>query len=248
MEYAIEAIGLGKASANKWLIRDVNLRIRRSALYYLVGQNGSGKTTLLGLLAGLLRPSSGTATVFGRQVWGAGPEVLSRIGFAPADGGYYPNLTVDQNLVVAAAIRRGSDRKAIDEAVAALDLCPLRGRRAGSLSKGQKKRLAIACALVGYPEVVLLDEPYSNLDADGIDVVQKLVSDVCHNRGTTVVASSALPPSSPGRTATIGVIHEGRFLGEWDISDNLSPVDVRAMLRELTTGLSGGRDDNPGQG
>jgi len=248
MEYAIEAIGLGKVSAHRWLIRDVNLRISRSALYFLVAPNGAGKTTLLRLLAGLSRASSGTATVFGRQVWGAGPEVLSQIGFAPADGGYYPNLTVDQNLEVAAAVRRGFDRQAIDEAATILDLCPLKGRRAGTLSKGQKKRLAIACALVGYPAVLLLDEPYANLDADGLDVVEELLSVVCARHGTTVVIASALPPNDLGRAAVVGVIDQGRFSGERVLAEGLTQAEVRAMLRELMAGSSGGSDDNSDQG
>ncbi len=248
MEYAIEAIGLGKVSVHRWLVRDVNLGISRSALYYLVGPNGAGKTTLLRLLAGLLRPSSGTATVFGRQVWGGGPEVLSQIGFVPADGGYYPNLTIDENLEVAGALRRGFDRQAIDEAATILDLCPLKGQRAGSLSKGQKKRLAIACAMVGYPAVLLLDEPYADLDADGLDVVQELISVVCARHGTTVVVASALPPNDLGRAAVVGVIDQGRFCGERVIAEGPSQAEVRAMLRELMAGSSGGSDDDSDQG
>jgi len=248
MEYAVEAIGLGKVSARRWLVRDVNLGISRSALYYLVGSNGAGKTTLLRLLAGLLRPSSGMATVFGRRVWGAGPEVLSQIGFAPADGGYYPNLTVDQNLEVAAALRSGFDRQAIDEAATVLDLRPLKGRRAGFLSKGQKKRLAIACALVGYPPVLLLDEPYANLDAGGLDVVQELISVVCARHGTTVVIASALPPNEPGRAAVVGVIDQGRLSGERVVAEGVNQAEVRVMLRELTAGSSGGSDDHSDQG
>ncbi len=248
MEYAVEATGLGKRAASKWLVQDVNLRIARSVLYCLVGQNGAGKTTLLRLLAGLVRASSGTVMALGHPVWGARPEVLSMIGFVPADGGYYPNLTVGQNLEVATVLRRGLDRQAIDEVATGLDLRPLKGRRAGTLSKGQKKRLAIACGWVGYPAVLLLDEPYADLDADGLDVVNELVSVVCPRRGTTVVIASALPPNELKRAAVVGVIDRGRLCGERAFAGGSSQAEVRAMLREATAGSSGGSIHDSDQG
>jgi ABC-type multidrug transport system ATPase subunit len=247
MGYAVEAIGLGKMSSRRWLIRDVNLAISRSSVYYLVGPNGSGKTTLLRLLAGLARASSGTVRVLGHEIWGASSDVRSQIGFVPADGGYYANLTVDQNLKVAAALRRRDGRYAVDEAATTLELSSVRERRAGTLSKGQKKRLAIACGLVGYPQVLFLDEPCANLDTGGFHLIQGLIAMVCAEHGTTVVVASTLPPSGLSHSALVGVIGQGRLCDERAMAKGLNEAEGTLMLGQTRATSLEEATDEPDQ-
>lgn len=172
----------------------------------------------------------------------------SQIGFVPADGGYYSNLTVDQNLKVAAALRRRVGRRAVDEAAAILDLCSVRERRASTLSKGQKKRLAIACALVGYPEVLLLDEPCADLDVNGLNLVQGMISMLCARHGATVVVASALPPSGLRRAGVMGVVNQGRLSEERAIGRGFSQAESAAMLEEARADASGGSTNDSDQG
>lgn len=129
------------------------------------GANGSGKTTLLRVVAGLLQPSAGRVLVDGEPVWRGGEDVRRRIGYAGHASGLYAHLTVAENLELFARLY-GAPRAAAARALDALALGDRAGARVGELSAGLRRRAAVARALVHDPDVVLLDEPYANLDDD----------------------------------------------------------------------------------
>jgi len=148
------------------VLQGVTLSVRRDAVTVLLGRNGAGKTTTMRTIVGLLRPSRGSIRLDGRPIHGIPPfEIVRRgVGFVPEGHGIFATLTVDENLAVA---RRAGDADAPARLGRVFDLFPdlarFRGARAGTLSGGQKQMLAIARALVGPNQLLLIDEPSKGL-------------------------------------------------------------------------------------
>ena len=140
----------------------------------LFGPNGSGKSTLLRVLAGLQRPTAGAVTIDGAVA--RDEAVRRRIGYAGHDPGLYQHLTVRENLVLFGRLYGVEDTR-IDTLLAAFDLGGHAGARAGDLSAGLKQRAAAARALVHDPDVLLLDEPYANLDDEAAAAVSQALLD-----------------------------------------------------------------------
>ena len=166
---APEALALDGVHAHygrSHVLHGVSLRLRRGSLLALLGRNGAGKTTTMLAIAGLLRPSAGRIAFEGRPIETLAPETIARSGvrLVPQGRRVFPSLSVQENLAVAAQ-RRGSGRPWTTERVFELfpQLQPRQRQRAGTLSGGEQQMLAIGRALMGNPEVLLLDEPSEGL-------------------------------------------------------------------------------------
>ena len=145
---------------------DVSVEIREGELFGFIGPDGAGKTTLFRILATLLLPDAGTAHVLGRDVVSDLWELRSRIGYMPGQFALYPDLSVEENLRFFAAVFGTTIQQQYDRiAPIYSQLEPFRDRRAGALSGGMKQKLALCCALVHRPEILLLDEPTTGVDA-----------------------------------------------------------------------------------
>jgi iron(III) transport system ATP-binding protein len=164
---ALRVRGLRKAFGRTRVLEDVDLDVPAGAIVALLGPSGGGKTTLLRCVAGLERPDAGEVTVDGHVLTGAGVEVppeRRRLGMVFQDGALFPHLTVAAN--VAYGLRRDQRRgERVEAALALVALDGLGGRMPSSLSGGQQQRVALARALVMRPSLLLLDEPFSNLDS-----------------------------------------------------------------------------------
>jgi len=164
-------------------LRSVDLEVTAAEVVLLAGPNGAGKSTLLRTLAGLVRPSRGTVRIAGRDLRGT-PEARSVVGLLSHQTMLYDDLTARENLRFAASLQRldGVERRVME----ALDAAGLRDRagvRAGSLSHGMRRRLAIARATLHAPLLLLLDEPFSGLDAASCDHLrQRLAADAADGR------------------------------------------------------------------
>lgn len=143
-------------------------------VFGLFGPNGSGKSTLLKVFAGLLRPTSGEVTVNGHSPRARAEAVRRLIGYAGHDSGLYPELTVGENLELFARLY-GCERGRAREMVSGVGLTDWTGTPVGALSAGLKRRAAVARALLHDPVVLLLDEPYANLDDDAAELVSEMV-------------------------------------------------------------------------
>jgi heme ABC exporter ATP-binding subunit CcmA len=182
---AIEVVGLAKRLGNRAVLADVSFQIVAGQRVALVGANGAGKTTLLRCMAGLLRPNAGEVLWFGRPAYGD-PEVKRLIGLAGHESMLYPQLTLHENLVFAARMTdlRAPERCA-EELLAETGLTRFADRRPSAVSRGMRQRASIARALVHGPRILLLDEPFSGLDAEGSKWLAQLLLDL-GRRGTTV--------------------------------------------------------------
>jgi ABC-2 type transport system ATP-binding protein len=185
----IEANGLGKRFGRRWAVSDCTLTIPKGHVVGLVGPNGAGKTTLLQLAAGLLAPTAGTIKVLGARP-AADPVQLGRVGFVAQETPTYARLSVADHLRLGAKTNPGWDNDLAHKRIAQLDLDP--SQRAGSLSGGQRAQLALTVAIAKRPDLLLLDEPVSNLDPLARRDFLRGLMEVVAEQGVSVVLSSHL--------------------------------------------------------
>ncbi|GAB3241787.1 ABC transporter ATP-binding protein [Kineosporia babensis] len=205
----------GKGEGTRLAVDAVSLTVRRGEVYGFLGPNGAGKTTTLRMVLGLIRPTSGTATVLGRPA--GGPEVTERVGALIEGPGFYPYLSGRDNLRVMARYR-GLSSDAAEIALERVDLAKRGNDKFRSYSLGMKQRLGVASALMGDPELIVLDEPTNGLDPAGMQDMRRLIVSLAES-GTTIVLSSHLLAEVQEICDRVGVINGGRLLRESTVTE-----------------------------
>jgi ABC-2 type transport system ATP-binding protein len=220
----IAASRLSRRFGSRIAVDDATFDVQAGEIFGLLGPNGAGKTTTLRMLAGLIAPTSGEATVAGiRLARDTIDQVRGRIGFLTEAPGLWDRLTVRQNLRVYAKLHQLADHdRVVDAALARFDLQERAGSLCAELSKGLKQRVALARALLHDPPVVLLDEPTSGLDPQSARLVRDLILDL-RARGHAVVLSTHNLYEAERVADRVGVLR-GRFLAV------ASPADLRQRL------------------
>lgn len=226
MAPVIEARGLTKRYATVVAVDELDLRITAGEIYGLLGLNGAGKTTTIRMLLGMVRPTSGVVRVLGAAVRPGAQAAWSRVGYLVETPAAYPELTVRENLAVAARLRalRGSHH--VDEVIERLRLTAYAGQGARTLSLGNAQRLGLAKALLHKPDLLILDEPANGLDPAGVAEIRDLLRELSQEHGVTVVLSSHILTEVTRLATRIGVIHRGRLVRE------LEAGDLTAHLRQ----------------
>jgi ABC-2 type transport system ATP-binding protein len=166
-DYAIEARGLSKHFGDLKAVSSLDLKVPRGQIYGFLGPNGSGKSTTIRMLCGLLTPTEGSATVLGTEIPGKARNLRPKIGYMTQKFSLFGDLTVLENLQFISEIYSypKADRKnRIEDLLVRYDLTEQRKQMVGTMSGGQKQRLALACAVLHRPELLLLDEPTSAVD------------------------------------------------------------------------------------
>jgi len=210
--------GLTKRYGDVRAVTDLDLDVRRGEIYGFLGRNGAGKTTTIRMILGLIRPTRGTVSVFGRRIEPGETGVFRRVGYLVETPSAYPNLTVRENLEIQRRLT-GANRAAVDQAIDRLRLREYAERRAGRLSLGNKQRLSLARALLHAPDLLILDEPANGLDPAGIVEIRLLLRELADRRGATIFISSHILAEIAHLADRIGIIHEGRLLEELDRSE-----------------------------
>ena len=165
--YAIEARSLSKHFGTLKAVDRLDLRVPRGQIYGFLGPNGSGKSTTIRMLCGLLTPTEGSATVLDTEIPGRAHRLRPRIGYMTQKFSLFGDMTVTENLQFISEIYsypRSKRKQRIEELLDRYDLRDQRRQMAGTMSGGQKQRLALACAVLHRPELLLLDEPTSAVD------------------------------------------------------------------------------------
>ena len=220
----IVASHLSRSFGARVAVEDATFEVKAGEIFGLLGPNGAGKTTTLRMLAGLIAPTSGEASVGGVRLSRAtNDHVRARIGFLTEAPGLWDRLSVEQNLMTYAGLHLLPEpRRAVAEALQRFGLSDRAASLCAELSKGLKQRVALARALLHNPPVVLLDEPTSGLDPQSARLVRELIVDL-RTRGHAVVISTHNLYEAERLADRVGVLR-GRFLAV------ASPAELRQRL------------------
>jgi ABC-type multidrug transport system ATPase subunit len=229
-ETVIETNALSKRYGDAIVaVDDLDLRVRRGEVYGFLGPNGAGKTTTLRMLLGLVRPSSGAATVLGAPP--GAPPALARIGSMVEAPAFYPYLSGRDNLRVLAGHADVAERR-IDEVLDEVRLLDRAGDRSATYSLGMKQRLGVAAALLKDPELLILDEPSNGLDPAGMAEMRQLIRSLGSGR-RTVVLSSHLMGEVEQICDRVGVIRDGALVAEGTVEELRGNARLRVRAEPL---------------
>ena len=216
-ENAIEALDLVKNFGEIKALAGLGFTVRPGEIYGLIGPNGAGKTTALRIMATLIKPSSGSAKVFGFDVERKAPEVRKIISYLPEEAGAYRNLSGWEYLKFMAnfyAIGKETGQAIVKEAMEISGLGERLKDKVKTYSKGMNRRLLLARALMIKPKLAILDEPTSGLDVVHAFHVRRIIQDYVKEHGVTVLLSSHNMLEVEFLCNRVALINEGKILGE----------------------------------
>lgn len=188
----IEISGLTKRYRSVLAVTDLSLQIPKGGVFGLLGPNGSGKSTTIGVILGLVRPTSGAVRLFGERIQKALPGALRRIGASIEAPTFYPFLSGRANLRYFQGLGHPEHRRQVDHLLEVVGLVDAADRPYETYSMGMRQRLAIARALLGDPELVILDEPTNGLDPGGVTEVRDMIRRLGDGRRTVLLSSHQL--------------------------------------------------------
>ena len=207
----IQAKGLSKRYKDTWAVDHLNLQVEQGDIYGFIGQNGAGKSTTLKLLCGLARPTEGDALIFGRPL--RDPVARRRMGALIEQPGLYPDLSGRENLrLYAALLGLDSPEKQVDEILETIGLSAGKKKTVKHYSMGMKQRLGVGLALLGGPDLLLLDEPINGLDPEGIRQMRELLLRLNRERGLTILISSHILGELSKIASCYGIIRQGKMI------------------------------------
>lgn len=245
---------LSKKYGSVLRVSDLDLRVPEGCIYGFLGPNGAGKSTTLKMILGLVRPTVGDIAVFGEPMMRRNRlAILKQVGSLIESPSYYGHLSGEENLRIVQTMR-GVPEKNIREVLEIVRLTDAKDKRAAHYSLGMKQRLGLAAALLGYPRLLILDEPTNGLDPAGIQEMRELIKELPQRFGMTVVVSSHLLAEIDQMADHVGIIREGELVFQDSLTalhsrskhhlalrttDNLH---AQAILRERRLHVSEGED------
>ena len=206
MEYIVETQNLVKQYGLHKVVDEVSIHVERGDIYGLIGKNGAGKTTLMRLILGLAEQTSGNIFLYGK---GEKEAPRSKIGALVENPALYKNESAFENMKRLSILTPTSDEK-IDELLTLVKLDSKDKKKVKDFSLGMKQRLGIAMALIGEPDLLILDEPINGLDPAGIKEMRDLILDL-NKKGVTFIISSHLLDELGKIATTYGIINHGKL-------------------------------------
>jgi ABC-2 type transport system ATP-binding protein len=231
MNMLIETENLGKRYGDVQAVEHLSLRVAEGEIYAFLGLNGAGKTTTIRMLLGMIKPTTGYASVLQTRVQIGKREPWSTVGYMVEDPHAYPELSVYENLEVARKLHPGTPARRVEEIMERLQLGAYAQRRTGTLSHGNAQRLGLAKALIHHPKLLILDEPANGLDPAGIVEIRQLLLELTRDQGGTVFMSSHILAEVSKLAGRIGIIHQGHLLQELSAEELDQNRKRRLLLR-----------------
>ena len=208
----IETHDLCKQYGNALRVAHLDLDVPEGSVYGFLGPNGAGKSTTLKMILGLVRPTAGSIRVLGKNMDSKNRlAVLRQVGSLIESPSYYGHLTGEENLRIVQTLR-GVPEKNIREVLQIVRLDGQRGKKVAHYSLGMKQRLGLAAALLGYPKLLILDEPTNGLDPAGIQEMRELICELPERFGMTVVVSSHLLSEIDQMADHVAIIRDGELV------------------------------------
>ena len=208
----VQTRGLCKQYGKVLRVNHLDLKVPEGAIYGFLGPNGAGKSTTLKMILGLVLPTAGSISVFGKEVNGHNRlDMLKQVGSLIESPSYYGHLTGEENLKVVQTLR-GVPEKDVYEVLEIVRLEGQRSKKVAHYSLGMKQRLGLAAALLGFPRLLILDEPTNGLDPAGIQEMRELICSLPARFGMTVLVSSHLLSEIDQMADHVGIIREGELV------------------------------------
>jgi len=225
---AISVQGLTKRFGDVLAVDQLNFEIDQGTVAGFLGPNDAGKTTTLRMLLGLVTPTAGTATIAGRP-YRELPDPARRVGAVLEASGFHPGRSARDHLRVLATAA-GLDPRRVDEVLEQTGLAAAARRRVGGFSLGMRQRLGLAAALLGDPEVLILDEPANGLDPEGVHWLRGLVRDLA-DQGRTVLVSSHILAEVAQTVDQVVIIDRGRLVAQSTLAALTAGADRTVRVR-----------------
>ena len=222
--FVIETHALGKTYKNVQALKSLDLKVHQNSIFGFLGPNGAGKTTTIKLMLGLIRPSAGSASVFGMDTVKQSVEIRARVGYLPQEPHFYEHMTARQTLRFVASCYFKGPKKAveerIDEMLELVDLTGKADRPIRTFSGGERQRLGIAQAQVNYPDLLILDEPAASLDPLGRRDVLEVMGRL--RKHTTVFYSTHILDDVQRVSDTVVILNKGSLVAQGPIEELLA--------------------------
>ena len=243
----LETRSLCKRYGTAMRVNGLNLSVPEGSIYGFLGPNGAGKSTTLKMALGLVHPTSGAVKLFGKEMNAANRrDILRRTGSLIEAPSYYGHLTGKENLELIRQMK-GAPEKDVDEVLRIVRLDGQKDKRTAHYSLGMKQRLGLAGALLGYPKLLILDEPTNGLDPAGIQEMRELILELPERFGMTVVVSSHLLSEIDQIAGHVGIIREGELVFQDSMAalhgrstHHLELRTEKASLEDVFLELTGG--------
>lgn len=208
---AIQTIGLCKRYGNKNAVNNLSIQVPKGSVYGFIGRNGAGKSTTQRMICGLASPTAGEIKLFERPV--TDPAVRRKIGTLIEQPGIYPGMSALENVILQGySIGLENPKKSALEALDAVGLSKAVKKKAKHLSLGMKQRLGLAIAMLGNPELLILDEPINGLDPEGIVQLREVIANLHRERGVTIFISSHILGELSKIATHYGIIKDGELI------------------------------------
>jgi len=230
-DIAIETVSLCKRYGANLAVKDLNLQVHRGEIFGFLGPNGAGKSTTIRMALGLVRPTSGHSSVLGRPSNTVESRERGRVGALVEGPAFYDYLSGRRNLEILTALSGGVDRARIDETLALVGLLGRDREPVRNYSHGMRQRLGLAQALLPKPELIILDEPATGLDPEGMAEVRDLLVHLNREEGMTVFLSSHLLHEVEQICTDVGVVMKGNLVARGKVRDLLATTETVVTVR-----------------
>ena len=211
-EIILQTKNLTKKYGRYTVLDNVSIKLEKKHIYGFIGENGAGKSTFMKIIMGLIYPTSGTYSIMGKENSRDREKQRKNIGSMIEEPALYPNYTVFQNLELQRKLIGNPDKSTIDKVLDMVDLSDVKNKKARALSMGMKQRLSIAMALLGNPQILILDEPINGLDPKNIVALRNLLQKLNEEKNITIFISSHILNELYLLATDYIFIHKGKII------------------------------------
>jgi len=215
---------LSKRLGKRLVVNNLNLEVYKGDIFGFLGPNGAGKSTTIRMLFGLVRPTSGKIEIFGHTLSESRKRALKRVCGIVEQPDFYLQLSARKNLEILAILSGGIRKDRIAEVLELVRLNRQANDKVKTFSHGMKQRLGIAQALLSEPELIILDEPTTGLDPQGMKEVRELIVRLSQEKGITILLSSHLLHEIEQVATRMAIIHQGRLIVQGEVNSLLKDL------------------------
>lgn len=218
-EYIVETMQVEKSYGSLLALNDVSIHVKRGEIYGLIGDNGAGKTTLLKALVGHIWPTKGSVCLFQQQGERNLERCRKQIGAMIEGAAFFPNMSVEKNMEYCRLLKGVPGKERTEQILQLVGLWERRKSKCKKLSMGMKQRLGLAIAMIGEPQLLILDEPINGLDPSGIIEFRHILHRLNKEKNITILLSSHLLSELQQTATTFGFLHKGKLIEEISAND-----------------------------